>query len=443
MSTKAHTQFENTAAFATRMDRQDALKDFRKKFHLPFADGRPAIYLTGNSLGLQPKTVKKILTEELEDWAALGVDGHVHARRPWVEYHKLTKKALAKITGAKPGEVVAMNQLTVNLHLLFVSFYRPTPRRYKILTEAGAFSSDQYVVESQLKFHGLDSAEALIELKPREGESYLRTEDILEAIKKNGEELAMVLLGAVQYYTGQFFEMKAITDAAHEVGAVVGFDLAHAIGNVVLNLHNDEVDFAAWCSYKYLNSGPGAIAGAFVHERHANADLPRFAGWWGHDEEERFKMKKGFRPMPGVDGWQLSNHPILLAAAHLAALEIIDAAGIKNLRKKSEQLTGYLEYLLNEADPDHQFFQLLTPTDKRQRGCQLSLFMKKNGKKIFDRIVNAGVVADWREPDVIRLAPVPLYNTFEEVFRFGHIFTEALEKVGKQHRGRAPGSVSK
>jgi kynureninase len=442
MLTKAYMQFENSRAFAKRMDRQDPLKDFRKKFHLPFTDGKHAIYLTGNSLGLQPKTVKKILNEELEDWAKLGVDGHVHARRPWVDYHKLTKKALAKITGARPAEVVAMNQLTVNLHLLLVSFFRPTRARYKILTEAGAFSSDQYVLESQLKFHRLDPAEALIEIRPREGESYIRTEDILDAIDKNRQELALVLFGAVQYYTGQFFDMRSITAAAHEAGAVAGFDLAHAIGNVVLNLHNDEVDFAAWCSYKYLNSGPGAIAGAFVHERHANANFPRFAGWWGHDEEERFKMKKGFRPMPGADGWQLSNHPILLAAAHLAALEIIDDAGIKNLRRKSEQLTGYLEYLLNEADPEHEFFQLLTPVDKRQRGCQLSLFMKKDGRKIFERIVDSGVVADWREPDVIRLAPVPVYNTFEEVFKFAAIFTEALGKAGKQRSNRATRSVS-
>ena len=434
-------QFENSRAFARRMDRQDPLRKFRKKFHLRVADGHPVIYLTGNSLGLQPKSVKKIISEELDDWAKLGVDGHVHARRPWVDYHKLTKKALAKITGAKAGEVVAMNQLTVNLHLLLVSFFRPNSRRYKILTEAGAFSSDQYVLESQLKFHGLNPDDALIEMKPREGETYLRTEDILEAIAMNRDQLALVLFGAVQYYTGQFFDIKAITTAAHQAGAVAGFDLAHAIGNVVLNLHDDDVDFAAWCSYKYLNSGPGAIAGAFVHERHGNAHLPRFAGWWGHDESERFQMKKGFHPMPGADGWQLSNHPILLGAAHLAALDIIQEAGMKNLRKKSEQLTGYLEYLLNTADPEHDFFHLLTPRNPAQRGCQLSLFMKKNGRKIFETIVKAGVIADWREPDVIRLAPVPLYNTFEEVFNFGEIFAHALQKAKKVQPDRVTRSA--
>lgn len=421
-------KFENSLQFARDMDHGDQLRSFRKRFHIPLVNGKPAIYFTGNSLGLQPRSTKKFVVDELEDWAKLGVEGHVHARHPWVEYHKFTKKALATITGAKPIEVVAMNQLTVNLHLLLVSFYRPTPKRFKILIEAGAFSSDQYVVESQLKYHGIDPSRGLIELQPREGESILRTEDILEAIRKNGDELALVLFGAVQYYTGQFFNMKAITAAGHEAGAVVGFDLAHAIGNVVMNLHKDDVDFAAWCSYKYLNSGPGAIAGAFVHERFAHDNtLPRFTGWWGHNEQERFLMKKGFRPMPGVDGWQLSNHPVLLGAAHLAALEIFEEAGMKNLRRKSEQLTGYLEYLLNRLDPEHHLYRLLTPSGVKERGCQLSVFMKMNGRKIFDKITKAGVIADWREPDVIRLTPTPLYNTFEEVFRFGKIMASALD----------------
>lgn len=419
--------FEDTLQFARRMDRDDSLKSFRNKFHLPKVNGKTAIYFTGNSLGLQPKITKKLVGEELENWATLGVKGHVHSRRPWVEYHKFTKRVLANITGAKPVEVVAMNQLTVNLHLLMVSFYAPTKERFKILTEAGAFSSDQYVFESQIKYHGLHPDKSLIELKPAPGESFLRTEDILKAIRENADQLALIILGGVQYYTGQLFEIKKITAAGHEAGAMVGFDLAHAIGNVVLNLHKDDVDFAAWCSYKYLNSGPGAIAGAFVHERHAqNENLPRFTGWWGHDEKERFQMKKGFRPMPGVDGWQLSNHPVLLSAAHLASLEIFKEAGMKRLRKKSEQLTGYLESLLNSADPDKEYFQLLTPTQIKQRGCQLSLYMKKNGRKVFDHITKAGIIADWREPNVIRIAPVPLYNTFEEVFRFGVIFKRAL-----------------
>jgi kynureninase len=422
-------QFEASLSFAKRLDKSDALRSFRNRFHIPKIDGKPAIYFTGNSLGLQPKTVKRFVQEELDDWANLGVEGHVHARRPWVSYHKLSKKHLAKITGAKPLEVVAMNQLSVNLHLLMVSFYRPTSQRYKIIAEAGAFSSDQYIFESQLKFHGLSPDDALIELKPRDGESYLRTEDILTAIAENANELCLILFGAVQYYTGQFFDVRAITEAGHRAGAMVGFDLAHAIGNVVLNLHNDNVDFAAWCSYKYLNSGPGAIAGAFVHERHArNMELPRFSGWWGHNENDRFQMKKGFRAMEGVDGWQLSNHPILLSAAHLASLEIINEAGIRNLRKKSEQLTGYLEFLLNEIDPKNELYRLLTPRNARERGCQLSLYMTRDGKKVFQRLSKAGIVADWREPDVIRLAPVPLYNTFEEVYRFSEIFRQAVTK---------------
>ncbi|MGC1241407.1 MAG: kynureninase [Chryseosolibacter sp.] len=410
------------------MDRNDPLKAFRNRFHIPVVKGKPAIYFTGNSLGLQPRSTRKFVGAELDDWARLGVEGHVNARRPWVEYHKFTKNILARITGAKPIEVVAMNQLTVNLHLLLVSFYKPGPKRFKVLTEAGAFSSDQYVLESQLKFHGIDPAEGLIELKPRERETYLRTEDILQAIKDNASEIALIFFGGVQYYTGQFFDIQRITAAGHEAGAVVGFDLAHAIGNVGLNLHRDDVDFAAWCSYKYLNSGPGAIAGAFVHERHAhNNHLPRFAGWWGHDEKARFLMKKGFNAMPGVDGWQLSNHPILPGAAHLASLEIFKEAGMRNLRKKSEQLTGYLEFVLHSIDPGERSFSLITPRNPKERGCQLSIYMKSDGKRIFDRLVKAGVIADWREPDVIRLAPVPLYNTFEEVFRFGEIFAKAIK----------------
>jgi kynureninase len=413
---------EKTLQFAKRMDREDPIRSFRKQFHLPRINGKPAIYFTGNSLGLQPKSTKNFVREELEDWADMGVGGHLRARRPWVDYHKFSKKALAGLTGAKPIEVVAMNQLTVNLHLLLVSFYRPEERRFKILTEAGAFSSDQYMLESRLKYHGINPEEGLIELRPREGESFLRTADILQSIAENADTLALVFFGAVQYYTGQFFDIKRITRAGHDAGAVVGFDLAHAIGNVPLALHRDNVDFAAWCSYKYLNSGPGAIAGAFIHERHGlDHTLPRFAGWWGHDESERFKMKKGFVSMPGVDGWQLSNPPILQSAAHLAALEIFEDAGIENLRNKSKLLTGYLEFLLNDIDPKHDFYKIITPTDPGERGCQLSLLMRHNGRKIFDRLTVSGVIADWREPDCIRLAPVPLYNTFEEVFRFARI----------------------
>lgn len=421
--------FESTLSFAKKLDREDSLKSFRNQFEIPLANGKKSIYFTGNSLGLQPKSTKKFINEELQDWATLGVEGHLHSRRPWLYYHKFTKKALAQLVGAKPLEVVAMNQLTVNLHLMMVSFYRPTKERFKIITEAGAFSSDQYTFESQLKWHGQHPEEALIELEPRAGEHTLHTEDIVQAIETHAPQLALVVFGGVQYYTGQFFNIKKITEAAHKAGAYAGFDLAHAVGNVPLNLHRDGVDFAVWCSYKYLNSGPGGIAGAFVHEHHAkNSDLHRFSGWWGHNEKERFQMKKGFIPMPGVDGWQLSNFPILSGAAHLASLEIFQRADIKNLRKKSIALTGYLEFLLNKIDPNETTFTILTPKKIEERGCQLSIFMKKNGKKVFNALTKAGVIADWREPNVIRVAPVPLYNTFEEVFRFAEIFKKAISR---------------
>lgn len=420
-------QFENTLAFARKLDRIDPLEKFRTKFYLPKVKGKPAIYFTGNSLGLQPKSTRQYLSEELSDWAALGVEGHLHAKRPWLYYHKFTKKGLALLTGAKPTEVVAMNHLTVNLHLLMASFYRPTKSRFKIITESGAFSSDQYAFESQIKYHNLHPDKTLVEIKPREGEHTLRTEDILATIEAHKNELALVIFGGVQYYTGQFFDIKKITQAGHTAGAYVGFDLAHAIGNVKLNLHNHNVDFAVWCSYKYLNAGPGAIAGAFVHDRHSkNFELPRFAGWWGHHEQDRFQMKKGFMAMPGVDGWQLSNHPVLPGAVLLASLEIFQQAGLKNLYTKSSSLTGYLEYLLNRIDADHKKFIILTPADTKARGCQLSIFMKQKGKKVFDALTQAGVIADWREPNVIRVAPVPLYNSFEDVFWFAEIFKRAL-----------------
>lgn len=405
------------------MDRQDPLKSFRAKFLLPKVKGKTSLYLVGNSLGLQPKQTKKFLTDELDDWANMGVAGHVHARKPWMHYHKFAKKTLSKILGAKASEVVAMNQLTVNLHLLMVSFYRPTKQRYKIITEAGAFSSDQYVFESQLRFHGLNPDDALIELKPRDGEFSLRTEDILQAIDEHADSIALVIFGGVQYYTGQFFDIQKITKAGHEAGAVVGFDLAHAVGNTLLNLHKHEVDFAVWCSYKYLNSGPGALAGAYVHEKHAtDFSLPRFAGWWGHEEKERFEMRKGFKPMSGVDGWQLSNVPVFQGAAHLASLEIFEEAGIKNIRNKSILLTGYLEFLLKEIDPEEKYFQIITPSDRKARGCQLSLFIKGDAKSVYAKLLKKNIIADYRYPDVIRVAPVPLYNTFEEVFRFAEEF---------------------
>jgi len=419
--------FENALSFAKKLDRQDPLSAYRSRFLFPEINGKKAIYFTGNSLGLQPKSTKKFVNEELEDWATLGVEGHFHSRRPWLHYHKFSKKSLAKLVGGKPSEVVAMNQLTVNLHLMMTSFYRPNKTRFKILTEASAFPSDQYAFESQVKLHGLNPDDAIIELTPRAGEFTLRTEDILRKIEENKKEVALVILGAVQYYTGQFFDIRKITETSHQAGAIVGFDLAHAIGNVPLQLHKDDVDFAVWCGYKYLNSGAGGMAGVYVHERHAqHFDLPRFAGWWGHREKERFQMRKGFKPMPGADGWQLSNFPVLSGAAQLASLEIFDRVGMTTLRKKSLLLTSYLAFLLQSITDHQNKFTIITPSNPTERGCQLSLLTKRNGKKIFDRITKAGVIADWREPDVIRVAPVPLYNTFQEVYLFAEIFKNAL-----------------
>lgn len=421
-------KFQNTLSFARRLDQKDPLKKFRSQFHFPVINGKRALYFTGNSLGLQPIGTKKFLNEELSDWAKLGVEGHFHAKRPWLYYHRFSKKALAKLVGAKPIEVVAMNQLTVNLHLMLASFYRPTATRFKILAEAGAFSSDQYVFESQLKWHNIKPDVGLIELKPRPNEHTLRTEDIIAAIEENANELALVIFGAVQYYTGQFFDMKKITEAGHRAGAVVGFDLAHAIGNVPLKLHKHNVDFAVWCSYKYLNSGPGGVAGAYVHQRHGNnLQLPRLAGWWGHHERERFQMKKGFVPMPGADGWQLSNFPVLSGSALLASLAVFDRVGMRALRTKSETMTSFLEFVLNDIDPLKKYFQIITPKKVEERGCQLSILTLKNGRKIFDRLTKMGVIADWREPNVIRVAPVPLYNSFVDVYQLGKIFAESVK----------------
>jgi kynureninase len=421
--------FENSLNFARKLDKADPLKSFRQQFYLPKVNGKTALYFTGNSLGLQPKTTKSFLNEELADWAALGVEGHFHAKRPWLFYHKFSKKILANLVGAKPIEVVAMNQLTVNLHLMMTSFYQPTSTRYKIITEAGAFPSDQYAFESQLKLHNINPEDGLIELKPRPGEYLLRTTDIINTIEEHRHEVALVILGAVQYYSGQLFDLKAITAAGHRAGATVGFDLAHAIGNVPLSLHKHDVDFAVWCSYKYLNSGPGGVAGAYVHEKYAyNTDLKRLAGWWGHHEKDRFLMKSGFIPMPGADGWQLSNFPVLSGAAHLASLQLFEEAGLKNLRRKSVLLTGYLEYLLKTIERYSDYFTIITSSALEERGCQLSILMTKNGKKVFNALTRQGVIADWREPDVIRVAPVPFYNTFEDVFQFVEIFKRALRK---------------
>ena len=420
--------YENTLAFAQAQDVKDPLRSYREQFHIPEIHGPETIYFCGHSLGLQPKSAKDYLDEELKGWATLGVEGHFHSnKRPWFYYHKFSKEALAQLVGAQPKEVVSMNGLTTNLHLMMLSFFRPQGKRNKIIVESGAFPSDQYAFESQIKLHGLDPDKCLIELTPRECEYLLRSDDILSSITENADELALILLGGVQYYTGQLFDLSAITKAGHEVGARVGFDLAHAIGNVPLQLHKDQVDFAVWCSYKYLNSGPGGPGGIFVHEKHGqNPALPRLAGWWGYKEEDRFLMKKGFVPMEGADGWQLSNVNILSSAAHLASLEIFAEAGMEQLRIKSEQLTGYMAYLIDKINEPIEQIRIITSSVPQERGCMLSLLFPYKGKEIFERVTQLGSIVDWREPNVMRLAPVPLYNTFEEVFRFGLMLKKAL-----------------
>ena len=419
-------KLEATEPFSRKMDETDSLKHFREKFYIPKqADGEDVLYFTGNSLGLQPKTARSYIEQELKDWETLGVEGHFAAKHPWMSYHERLTDSMAKIVGAKPTETVVMNSLTVNLHLLMVSFYRPTKQRHKIVIEAGAFPSDQYAVASQIRFHGFDIEESLIELQPRENESCLRTEDIEQIIVENGDSIALVLLGGVNYYTGQKFDFQKITEIGHRVGAVVGFDLAHAAGNVELKLHDWNVDFAAWCSYKYLNGGPGAVGGAFVHERYATSlDLPRFAGWWGHDKETRFQMGPDFRPIAGAEGWQISNPPILQMAALRASLEIFEEAGMDRLVEKSRKLTAYLEELIDEIADER--ISVITPSDPHGRGCQLSIRVNDADKKLYNAIIAKGVVADWREPDVIRVAPVPLYNSFADVARFAQLLRESL-----------------
>jgi kynureninase len=421
--------YQPTPEFALKLDEHDPLKHYRDLFSIPKKkDGRPVVYFTGNSLGLKPKSVNAYILAELKKWEDFGVEGHFEEPRPWFHYHSYFTDKVGKLVGAYPHEVVVMNSLTVNLHLMLTSFYTPTPKRFKIITEAGAFPSDQYALESQVKLHHLHPDQAIIELSPRKGELTLRTEDIVASIQEHKNELALVMMGGVNYYTGQVFDMKTITKATHAVGALCGFDLAHATGNIELDLHSWGVDFAVWCTYKYLNSGPGGTSGVFVHERHANSPhLPRLAGWWGHDEATRFKMQKGFSPMHGAEGWQLSNAQILPMAAHLASLEIFDKVGMEALRKKSLLLTGFMEYLIGQINQGagKELVRIITPATPADRGCQLSLVVK-GGKKVFTKITKAGMVADWREPDVIRIAPVPLYNSFTDVYQFYEALREAL-----------------
>ncbi len=411
-------EYQNSLSFAQALDQTDPLAKYKEQFYTLKKDRKHVVYLCGNSLGLQPKNAKAAIDQELKDWAELGVDGHFDGKNPWKLYHHFLIENAAKVVGAKPSEVVIMNNLTANLHLMMVSFYKPTKTRFKIMMEATAFPSDQYAMESQARFHGLDPNEAIIELKPREGEFTLRTEDILNEIERHKDSLAIVMMGGVNYYSGQAFDMQAITKAAHAIGAIAGFDLAHAAGNLQLNLHDWDVDFAVWCTYKYLNSGPGGTSGVFVNERFANRpDIVRFAGWWGHDEKERFLMKKGFKPMEGAAGWQLSNAQIFPMAIHKASLEIFAEAGIENLRAKSEKLTGFLEFILQDFK---EYLTIITPNDPKQRGCQLSIIVKENGKALFDYLCSQNIIPDWREPDVIRMSPVPLYNSFEDVFLIGN-----------------------
>ena len=425
-------KFENTLAFARQLDEEDTLKKFRDRFYSPIVNGKECIYFTGNSLGLQPKTTQDYVLTELEDWANYGVEGHFHAKNPWVSYHEIFPELIAPIVGALPEEVVVMNQLTVNLHLLMTSFYRPTKERFKIICEAKAFPSDQYAFQSQATIHGLDPNEVIIEVGPKEGSAYIETSDIIDAIKKNGHQTALVIFGGVNYYSGQVFNMQQICKAAHEAGAYCGFDLAHAAGNVHLDLHDWNIDFACWCSYKYLNSGPGGVAGAFIHQQHiTNKQLPRLAGWWGHDKENRFKMEHNFRPIPTAEGWQLSNAPVLSMAAHKASLDIFSEVGMHNLISKGTLLSNYLLYILNEINQkvENKIIEIITPINESEKGCQVSMLMLKDGRKIFEALMKAGVIADWREPNVIRIAPVPLYNTFEDVFTFGQIIKNFVEQI--------------
>jgi kynureninase len=440
--------FQNTLAFAQSLDKKDPLRKYASEFLCPTHNGEKVLYFCGNSLGLQPKSVRAAINFELDYWEKFGVEGWFTGEDQWLTYHKELSNLSAPVVGAKPSEVIIMNTLTINLHLMMVSFYRPTKRRFKIIMEAGAFPSDQYAIESQIRFHGLDPSVCIVEIAPREGEHLLRTEDIVQTIKNQGNTVALVLFGGINYYTGQFYDLEKIAKAGHRVGAKVGFDLAHAAGNVPLKLHDWHADFAVWCSYKYMNSSPGGISGAFIHEKHhADKTLPRFAGWWGHDESQRFKMEKGFIPMEGASGWQASCVQVIPSAIHKASLKIFEqAGGVAVLRKKSVQLTAFLEFVLRQSS---QNFEIITPSvfdvglgmsdvgsspnsnirssklnNANWRGAQLSILTDENGKKLFDRLAANGVICDWREPNVIRLAPTPLYNSFEEVWRVGQLMKD-------------------
>ncbi len=427
--------------YAKQQDQKDDLKHYRNLFHIPKDNqGNDWLYFTGNSLGLQPKSTKEYINQELEDWANLGVEGHFDAKNPWMPYHEFLTNSMAKIVGAKPIEVVIMNTLTTNLHLLMVSFYQPTKAKYKIVIESDAFPSDRYAVQTQLEFHGFDANEGLVEWKPRQGEELLHIEDLESILDEQGNEIALLLIGGVNYYTGQYLNLKRIAELGHSKNCMVGIDLAHGAGNIIPKLHDSGVDFAAWCTYKYLNSGPGSLGGLFVHEKHAhNTDLKRFAGWWSHNKSTRFNMRQPLDVIPGAEGWQLSNPPILSMAAIKASLDMFNNVGMDALRKKSIKLTGYFEFLINEIKNDK--IKIITPSNPDERGCQLSIQVKDADKSLHQKLTDAHIITDWREPDVIRCAPVPLYNSFEDVYRMVEKLKEILKAhpnlpKGKEHKYR-------
>lgn len=418
---------ENNLNYSKEKDAQDELASFRDRFYHPEVNGKQALYFTGNSLGLQPKSAEAYLKQELEDWRKLGVEGHFEARRPWYSYHEFFSRSMADIAGAKETEVVAMGSLTANIHSLMASFYHPTKTRYKILCERKAFPSDTYAMQAQAKLHGFSIEDTIVEISPAEGSDIITEGAIIEKIFELGDSLATVMIGGVNYYTGQVFDMAVITDAAHKVGAYCGFDLAHGMGNIEVKLHEWQIDFAAWCTYKYLNAGPGSVGGLFVHENHHKRKLPILAGWWGHDKDTRFKMEPEFVPMPSAEAWQMSNAPVFNMAIYLASLEIFQEASMEKLVKKSRPLTDYLEFVVNDvAKETGADLEIITPKEHHRRGCQLSIVAHGYGRKLFDQITEAGVIADWREPNVIRMAPVPLYNSYEDVYRFGEILKKAL-----------------
>mgnify|MGYP005990604709 FL=1 len=418
--------YQATLEFAQQLDKEDPLAYLRDQFRIPKdKNGDNWLYFTGNSLGLQPKNTQKYIQQELDDWAAYGVEGHFEAENPWMPYHEFLTESMAKVVGAKPIEVVVMNTLTTNLHLLMVSFYRPTKTKYKIVIESDAFPSDRYAVQSQLQFHGFDVSEGLIEWKPRSDEELLNIEDLERIVADQGDEIALLLIGGVNYYTGQCLDIKRIAEIGHSKNCMVGVDLAHGVGNIMPALHESGVDFAAWCTYKYLNSGPGSLGGLFVHEKHAyNNELPRFSGWWNHNKETRFNMRQPFDVMPGAEGWQLSNPPILSMAAIKASLDMFAEVGMEALREKSEKLTGFFEYLINQIDTDR--IKIITPSNPKERGCQLSIQVKNADKNLHRQLTNNAIITDWREPDVIRCAPVPMYNSFEDVYRMVEILKGLL-----------------